>query len=173
MTITTFFPECCREHDVNNDCLPLCSYNHDITSLSLEYAYLCESYIGTLLACGAGTCCCLLAILSHAICGLSYKRCNHIFLTDGRDHSDCCKRRFIPEHCQKFCNFSHETALSYQFEFVDLLCLDYLSEVLDCMEEGLGKLYLLLAFLQSCLPLMTSQSVLENSFFFSCFLLTA
>lgn len=57
---------------------------------------------------------------------------------DGRNHSLCCMKQNLPEQCLPFClGYVPQPLWKNQSS-----CLLYMEEIVDCMEEGHGKLSL-------------------------------
>ncbi|KAI0211261.1 Contactin-5 [Lamellibrachia satsuma] len=72
---------------------------------------------------------------------VTYKQC-HLELpklvvcsADGRDHSDCCKRREVPANCLGFCQGSLPKSA-----FISYLCMASLPQILTCFRVGLPML---------------------------------
>lgn len=65
---------CCIEADLSNVCLPLCSYDANMSDIK-QLAVVCASEFHKLLRCGAG----------------------------GRNHGACCERRGVPSNCLSIC----------------------------------------------------------------------
>ncbi|XP_045478484.1 Ig-like and fibronectin type-III domain-containing protein 2 [Harmonia axyridis] len=65
---------CCIEADLSNVCLPLCSYDANMSDIK-QLAAVCASEFHKLLRCGAG----------------------------GRNHGACCERRGVPSNCLSLC----------------------------------------------------------------------
>ncbi|GFG31451.1 hypothetical protein Cfor_07805, partial [Coptotermes formosanus] len=66
---------CCVEADLSDVCLPLCSYNANMSDIR-ALAGVCGSELHKLLRCGAG----------------------------GRNHGSCCARRGVPNTCLSVCS---------------------------------------------------------------------
>ena len=66
---------CCVEADLRDVCLPLCSYNANMSDIR-TLAGVCVSELNKLLQCGAG----------------------------GRNHGNCCARRGVPNACLSVCS---------------------------------------------------------------------
>lgn len=66
---------CCVEAQLSNVCLPLCSYDANMSDLKL-LAGVCSVEFHKLLRCGAG----------------------------GRNHGTCCTRRGVPPNCLSLCS---------------------------------------------------------------------
>lgn len=66
---------CCIEAELSSMCLPLCSYDANMTDIKL-LAGVCGGEFHKLLRCGAG----------------------------GRNHGSCCARRGVPPSCLSLCS---------------------------------------------------------------------
>jgi hypothetical protein len=66
---------CCVEADLSDVCLPLCSYNANMSDIK-ALAGVCANELHKLLRCGAG----------------------------GRNHGGCCSRRGVPSTCLSICS---------------------------------------------------------------------
>ena len=50
-------------------------------------------------------------------------------VSDNRDHSECCKRRDIPEECSDICSGHQLESLDYRH----FRCVEFMSEITNCM----------------------------------------
>lgn len=66
---------CCVEVELSDMCLPLCSYNANMSDIK-ALAGVCAGELHKLLRCGAG----------------------------GRNHGSCCARRGVPNTCLSVCS---------------------------------------------------------------------
>lgn len=66
---------CCVEAQLSSVCLPLCSYNANMSDIKL-LAGVCGAEFHNILRCGAG----------------------------GRNHNACCSRRGVPGECLSLCS---------------------------------------------------------------------
>lgn len=66
---------CCVAAQLNNVCIPLCSYDAKMSDIKL-LAGVCGGDFHKILRCGAG----------------------------GRNHASCCNRRGVPGNCLSLCN---------------------------------------------------------------------
>lgn len=66
---------CCTEAELSTVCMPLCSYDANMTDIKL-LAGVCSTEFHKLLKCGAG----------------------------GRNHGACCSRRGVPSACLSLCS---------------------------------------------------------------------
>ncbi|KAJ9596370.1 hypothetical protein L9F63_012605, partial [Diploptera punctata] len=56
-------------------------------------------------------------------------------LTNGMDHTSCCKARGLPDLCQELCN-----GTITQIDFSYFKCLKYMSDYTNCLLQGYGVL---------------------------------
>nr|XP_022900341.1 Ig-like and fibronectin type-III domain-containing protein 2 [Onthophagus taurus] len=74
-SLTYNVTECCIEADLSDHCLPICSYNANMTDIK-TLAGVCASEFHKIVRCGAG----------------------------GRNHGSCCSRRGVPPACVSLCS---------------------------------------------------------------------
>ncbi|XP_052263742.1 Ig-like and fibronectin type-III domain-containing protein 2 [Dreissena polymorpha] len=98
--------ECCNTKGVPSSCLKICTHDFRLKPLDQIFteAYLCTSYFDEMLHCG----------------------------TDGRDHTECCRRRGISDACLKLCAMTAAVEVTYDF----VSCMLYKDTLSTCFEEG-------------------------------------
>ncbi|XP_052070427.1 Ig-like and fibronectin type-III domain-containing protein 2 [Mytilus californianus] len=96
--------ECCMEKSLSQKCLKLCDYDFIISASTTELytiALECSNDFDTVILCGA----------------------------DGRDHTQCCRERQIPENCLNVCKGDMNNA--------DILCAFQAPKITQCFVEGI------------------------------------
>jgi len=78
--------ECCQKSGMKTECLPLCSYNANISDIE-RLAPKCPEDFTKLVRCATG----------------------------GRDHLSCCARRGVPKKCQPLCQAVHQASSGAEF----------------------------------------------------------
>ncbi|WAQ96329.1 IGDB2-like protein [Mya arenaria] len=102
--------ECCKKKGVRTECLQLCSHEFRIKDIN--------AITGTAIACFD-------AIEEMVYCS-----------SDGRNHSECCKREGISSNCLGLCTLKPDEPLTVNF----LSCLLYKDTLSKCFETGRAAL---------------------------------
>ncbi|XP_048248663.1 Ig-like and fibronectin type-III domain-containing protein 1 [Haliotis rufescens] len=102
------FSACCIDNNVQSSCQPACTY--DTRSILDFYGQIDKS-----IACVGS----LKSILTCA--------------SDGRDHVNCCKQRYVSDVCHMFCNY---TDSSPPLDFSHVTCLAQMDLIIQCYTEG-------------------------------------